>query len=704
MALLFLTVGVNVFVMTIFGHHFNSGQNIKKVTEGVSIVLRPIHAERGKIKDRNGNIIAQDVTTYTLDAKLDTTRFNGDKTPAHVVDKEATADAISEIVGIDRADVMAQLNSTSLQVEFGQKGKYITADQKAALEETKLPGLGFTPIIARIYPNNEFASELIGFAKYDESENVRNIKGQIGIEAYYDNYLLGKNGSETFPKTAGGYFIDDKQVIREEPKNGSDIKLTLDRSIQDALSQALHGMLEDPKVRAEKAWGIVVEADTGKILGWGQAPSFDPNVLDISEYLNYVSQSTYEPGSTMKTFTVAAAIEEGVWPDEQSFYSGPFYVGVKDGKGIRLPSPTGSIHTITNAQNINYGDISYNYGYVQSSNVMISELLTSHLDPLKFKEYKHKLGFHKVVGTDLVPESEGVEVPERPLELITDGFGQGSTVTMLQMAQAYTSIMTDGTMVKPYVVESISDPQTGQVQYEGKTEKIGKIFKDSTSKKMRDLMRDVVAPGGSAMRFEVEETEVIAKTGTAQKVENGIYSPTDYIFSSVVGFPHDNPKYIVYTAYEAKMGHSIDASAVYVKDIVKKVVATDKYTQVGGGDVEQIKTDYVMNVVNYDVESATNNLKEKGYQPVVIGQGNTVISQVPSSKQQVISNERILLLTNGESITVPDFTGWSRKEMTNFWAITGIQVEISGSGFVKDQSIPAGSVITKDQVISVNLR
>src|SRR5699024_1072043 len=103
-----------------------------------SIVLRPIHAERGKIKDRNGNIIAQDVTTYTLDAKLDTTRFNGDKTPAHVVDKEATADAISEIVGIDRADVMAQLNSTSLQVDFGQKGKYITADQKAALEETKL--------------------------------------------------------------------------------------------------------------------------------------------------------------------------------------------------------------------------------------------------------------------------------------------------------------------------------------------------------------------------------------------------------------------------------------------------------------------------------------------------------------------------------------------------------------------------------------
>ncbi|CAM3662459.1 penicillin-binding protein [Erysipelothrix urinaevulpis] len=703
MALLFIVVGANVFIVSVLGYHVNSKTNIKEIIEGIHVVDETIVAERGNIVDQNDNIIATNKNAYTLYAIIDENRLNSSKEPAYVVDKEKTAQVISDVIKEDPKEILAILNQKDKsQVEFGLAGKKISLEQKEKIESHNLPGLGFIPVLTRHYPNKNFASSLIGISLFDDE--LGNLTGRFGIELNYEKYLKGENGHKTYQQDKDGYILPQVEVIEKKAKNGADVKLTLDRTIQESLEDALKRIANDEGVKAKELWGAVMEAKTGKIVAWSDYPNFDPNKLDIKSYENKGSQFTYEPGSTMKTFTVAAAIEEGVYNGKETFDSGPFYVGDKNGVPVRLPSEKNSIATITNAMNIDYGYISYDYGYDMSSNVMIGELLTKKLDPEVFHDYLYKLGFFEFVDTDKIPENEGYDLWNYSLEKITNGFGQGSTVTMLQMLQAYSSLVTDGTMVKPYFVDEIINHDTKEVIYKGKTTAIGKPFKESTALQVRDMMRTVVSKG-SATRFDIDEIEVIGKTGTAQMVIDGKYSARQYIFSSALAFPYNEPEYILYYAYTANYGHDINYSARHVNDVVRKVVSTyglkDEYEETV---VEATKVSKLPQLINQDVASVRKSLESKGYKTVVLGDGKTVIDQYPKVNSQILSNELVMLYTNSSTLTVPNMKGWSRKEVNAFSNLVGVNVEIEGSGYVQEQSIPKGKSINKKDLIKVKLK
>lgn len=701
LSLLFIIVGANVFIVSIFGYHVNSKTSLKEKINGIHQVENELLAKRGTITDRNGTVLAQDVPSFTLYASLDTSRLNPDKSPAHVFDKETTATQISSIINLSYEETLAILNSDAKQVEFGNAGKYLSLDQKNKLIEMEIPGLGFYEIISRNYPLAPFAPNILGFSRFDEAGNIQ--KGQLGVELLYNDELTGVNGYESYQKDGDGYILKQIESHIDEPEDGSNIKLTLDRGIQETLENAMEGMSDDEKVKAKEVWGAVVEIKTGRILGWGEYPAFDPNDPNTNWNSRGV-QYSFEPGSTMKTFTIASAIDQGVYDGLSTFDSGPFHVGLKDGKVVRLSSSQNAVHTITNANNTNYGQMTYDYGYAMSSNVMIAEMMSGPLDIEKFHENLLQLGFFKPVNMDRIGDVSGVDLWDHPLDKLTNGFGQGSTVTMLQMVQAYSAIFGNGTTVKPYIIDEILNPNTNEVIHKGQTIYGNKVYKETTAKQVQTNMREVVSLG-SGMRFDIDEVTMIGKTGTAQYVAPGVpgYSDTEYIFSSILAFPYDDPEVMVYTAYRANLGHSINAQANYVKDVLRKVISTYDFQEDNPGYIEQATLNTVNNFVNIGIDEAYESLRGKGYQPVVIGDGARVISQYPLGGSKLLSNEFVLLYTGDNGIIMPDMNGWSLKQVRNFMAISNLQFTLNGTGFVQHQSLASGSIITPESEVVIDL-
>lgn len=701
LSLMVFIVSANVFAVSILGLHFNSGTDITAELEGIHEIDRDISANRGKIFDSGSIILAQDATAYTLHANLDETTIDGMGNKQYVYDKESTARELAPFLRLSQEEVLAYLNQDARWVEFGINGKYFNLEEKNAIDALNLPGIGFSPIQTRNYPYDALAANLIGFSRFDETQ--KRLVGQVGIELLFDERLTGSLGHETFMQTSDGVRLkmtnEDANIA---PKAGNDIYLTINKGVQETLEAALAGYAADPNVQAVESWGAVVEIKTGKIIAIAEYPSYNLNKGDIQNYLVRGSQYTYEPGSTMKSFTVAAAIDQGVWPDDNTFDSSAFYIAYDGDRVVRSSSYSNSY--ISNAGGINYGYISYNRGYELSSNVMIAELLSKYLDPEIFHDYQLKLGFFKKTGIDALREEEGIDLWSEPHEKVTNGFGQGSTVTMLQLLQAYSSLFTDGTMIKPYLIDKIVDGDTQATLYEGQTTVVGKPFKESTAEKMRELMRGVVT-SGTAKRFNIAEVEVMGKTGTAQMVIDGDYSRSQYIFSNVLAFPYENPQYMLYTAYQANTYvNDVDASAVYTNNVVRKVVSTYNLMEsntVNVVDMAEAKT--MFNYRNKLVETALESLRNQGLEALVFGDGAVVIDQYPESQSQLLVKEKVFIKTSG-SILMPDMTGWSAKEARIFASMFNLELNLSGSGYVVSQSIAPHQVLEEELMIELVLQ
>lgn len=699
--IIFSVLTVNVFVVSVLGYHFNSGTNIKDVVKNIHTVTETIYARRGAITDTNGTILTEDTTAYTLYAYIAPDRYNQYNEPAFVDNPEDAARKISEVIGESYDRVLEILSSeTQKQVEFGSKGKYLTYAQKVMLESYKIPGLGFYEIIKREYPSQNLASTLIGITTYDEVNKIQN--GIMGIESYYNDVLNGSNGHEVYRQDRDQYRFDTIEHLTQPAVDGKNVKLTIEKTIQEELDSTLMSFLSLEEIAASEAWGAVMDVKTGKILAMADAPAFDasdPNTV----YINRATQYAYEPGSTMKTFTYAASLDVGAHDPNSLFDSSSFYLFVdpQTGKGSR--SKTRTSFTVNNAGSRNYGMITYDYGYQMSSNVMIAELLTSKLDHTVFQDYLHDLGFYQPIQFDRIPESSGIELWNRVPEIITNGFGQGSTVTMLQLLQAHTAIFNNGTMIKPYVIEEIYNPNTEQVEYQGKTEVLKQVFKESTAKKMQELMHDNVE-NVAGKRFNVPEVNIMAKTGTAQFVKDGEYAKNEFIYSVAIGFPYENPKYMIYTAYRAHMNHDERASAEQIKNIIRKIVTLDpESTNQGSENGSSVSSRQLDNYINLNVAKANTILNDLGYNVLVFGKGDTVINQYPKQYETILSNERVMLFTSKNELSVPNMSGWSGKEVRAFASFTGLNINIEGNGFVVSQSVLEGTEINNETLVDVIL-
>ncbi|MEG0958724.1 MAG: penicillin-binding transpeptidase domain-containing protein [Erysipelotrichaceae bacterium] len=702
-------VSANVLFTMATGVHLRSGINIKDtLSKNKADVLT---AKRGTIKDRNGNVIAADLDSYTLIAYLSKTRTDGKK-DAYVADTQMTADALAPILKCDSTTLKKILDDAIhknlYQTAFGVYGNNLTLNEKEQIDVLKLQGIGFEKSSQRNYTDGKFASQLIGYARYNDE--LGRLEGEMGLEKVLDKQLKGSNGAVRYKKDVNGNVFGSK-YIEKQAVNGGDVTLTLDKNVQLALESALDKTMSE--FHSTRAWGIVCEVETGKILAWSGYPTFDLNDKDIEDWRNVPSEYAYEPGSTMKVFTYAAAMDTGVYDGAHQFQSGTFNWYYDTQRGIvRTPTKTSNDYqSINDALGKNWGSISYDQGLIYSANTGICDLIANYLNPKVLERYLDKFGFFKPVNTYGISEVNGKKNFTYPADQLSAGFGQGSSVTALQMVQAYTSIFNDGKMMKPYYIDKIvdgSDPS--KVIYQGKKEVVGTPISEKVSKQLQALMDQVVnSEGGSGRRYHMDDVRLIAKTGTGQIAKGAGYQWDTYVNSVMAAAPQGDPKIMMYYAFES--GEMMTYTGDYFKDVFREALAAQG---ISGTASDKLPTEspvsndwkeFIMpTFVNHSLDYVNNKLAMMNITPVIIGDGTSVVKQFPSVNTSIMSKQKVFLMSDGNIIKMPDMKDWTRKDVATFWDMCGLSINISGSGKVSEQNVPPGSVINKDSDIKVVLK
>lgn len=701
----------NVLFTMITHKHLRSGIDVLASRGTDYNSANVITASRGYIRDRNNEIIAQDVDTYNIYAILDETRLGINESPAYVVNIEDTAAALAPKLNMEAAEILAYLNAgkanKSYQVEFGNQGKHLSAEVKESIDALGLPGIEFSKTTSRIYPTGKFASHLIGFAQYDEQ--LKKITGRTGLESFLDEELTGSDGLESYDISAQGTVIPGTKHTDQQEVNGNDVYLTLDRNVQLALETCLQSTMDN--FGARRAWGIIMEVETGKILGWSSYPTYDMNERNIEDYINVPSEYQYEPGSVMKGFTFAAAIDSGVYPKDETYYADRFYIGYDPAKDkiYRATEDVGMGSTINDALEKNFGTISFDEGFMRSSNVAVCELLANYLSPSSFETYLDKFGFFKAVDTYGLEghDAAGVKNFLYPSDKLSTGFGQASSVTALQLVQGYTAIFNDGKMMKPYYIDRVVNPYNGEAVYQAQPQVVGQPISEETSQQMRDLMHEVVQNdvGTAHNRYRMDDIDLIAKTGTGEIF--GEDSNGYYVNSVIAAAPYDDPKIMMYYAFESK--DILNFNGEPFKQAFKEAMVASSYASVGTSSEDQTQysnyKEFTMpSLINHTLAYTDNKLYDMSINKVIIGDGTSIVRQYPLAKDTVITGQNIFLITDGTTITMPNMVGWSRKDVSRFWELTGIGITMDGFGIVKEQSIAAGETIDKFTDIKVTMK
>lgn len=713
LVLLLTVMLVNLLKLQFTGKTLLSDIDFKD-NKGVLISQEKIIPTRGTVYDSEGNILANDVTVYKIAFILDSTHQKYAKNDQgevvlvddYVVDINKTAQLISPILGIDESYLIERLSDKSYyQVEVGPKGSELSYDTKNQIEALNLPGIVFTSSTSRYYPNKTFASHLIGYVENQMIDYDYQLVGISGIEGLLNDQLSGQIGYEEYYSDVNGYPLSGGNITIQPSSNGYDVTLTLNSVIQQALETALTNTM-DISDSVDKAWGIVMDAKDGKILGYSSYPSFDPNTMDITDYNDYNAALPYEPGSTIKSFVYAAAIEQGTFNKSDKLDARIFYVdGSSNDKIVRLNYDNGlSIHNYLDEQIPN---ASFYEAYCCSYNVGCAVLLEKYVDPSIYIEYMDKFGFYKPVNVYGIDEGDfyGSADYSNPYSLINTSFGQGMSANALQVIQAYTAFCNEGVMIKPYIVDTIIDPNTSKVVYQGQREEVGKPISASTAEAMLDLMNGVVNSGWSvtSAKYKIDQCNVGGKSGTAEvALESGGYGDLT-IHSMMLAMPIEDPQVLIYFCYQDSNPRT-SQSIPYINQLEQVVANVLGLSSNKIEDLDNNREQFTLdNFTNYSLENALTKLAKYNLSIVTIGDGDTIVSQYPQQGLTLLENDRLFLLTDYSNITMMDLSGFSRKEVLAYCNLANIQVKITGSGYVVSQSINPNEIIDNNAILEVVL-
>ncbi|MFF2177070.1 penicillin-binding protein [Lysinibacillus sp. NPDC058147] len=657
-----------------------------------------ISASRGKIYDTNGQVIAEDTLSYRLIAIVNEKATTDAKNPRHVVDAEKTAKILAEYIpAMDEEKIYKQLTRVNdkgekpYQVEFGSAGRGISHETMSKIKAEKLPGILFVNDLKRYYPNGIFASHLIGFAlKEDNNDGTFTTKGKMGLELTYNKELTGKDGKVEYETDAFRYLLPSSEKMVTPAKNGDDIYLTLDKTIQSFLEEAM--TLVEKEYNPEAMTAIVADPKTGKILAMSQRPTFNPDTRegDNMKWLNEAIEETIEPGSTLKTFTLASAIDSGAWQPNTKYMSGQYRVLDR---------------VIKDYNKVGWGKITYLQGFQRSSNTAMAHLLKLIGEDVFF-DYLDRFGFGKKTGIDLPNEASGKLLSKYPVERVTTTFGQGSTVTPIQLIQALTAIANDGKMMQPYVIDRIVDPSTGKIIKKHEPIVKGKPVSADTAKQVKEILASTLtAEKGTASDFILDEYEVAGKTGTAQIPKpDGKYYANEYLYSFLGMAPADDPQLIMYVSVKRPKLKQGEQGSIPVSKIFNPVMLNSlKYLNVNPEDVKHVDDTKIQDYTGQSAEAIQVELANDGLQPVIVGGGGKIIDQYPKGPQKLVKGNFVFLKTEGD-ITLPDFTNWSLRNVLAFKTMANLEIEVVGEGFVASQSVTAGTVISDNSPIVVKLK
>ncbi|MDO4414846.1 MAG: penicillin-binding protein [Erysipelotrichaceae bacterium] len=694
----------NVFFVTISKVHLRSGQDLSGYANSANYVHEINKALRGNIYDRNGSVIAQDSRTYNIICILDPNRPAVEGTIAHVADKEGTAEILSKVLRMDYDKILDYLNQDVYQTELGYGGRKLSKAVKDEIESYDLPGIEFTDSVQRIYPMGQFASNLIGYAQSDDTGSTT---GRMGIELYLDPYLSGTDGSRTYQADEYGYVLPGMKEEVISARNGNHVYLTLDAGIQESLEEGMKTTMG--LYQTQRVWGGAMEIATGKVIAWGQSPSFDPNTLEnITDYTNTGAQMAYEPGSTMKSFVWAATINENRYDETMVTDGNQFcFNGDEYNNPVRTYS-TDNIGCIYNAGEKQYGMVDLDHGMIYSLNTVAATLENELITPDIYLAYLKKFGFFSNVDTDGLPESSGLLNFTYAYDKMNLSFGQGSTATMLQLFQAYSAIFSDGTMVKPYFVESVRDSYDNSIIYQAETTVKGNPITEETARHMQRIMYRVINDeDGTAKWYRIPECDMIAKTGTSEVAINGSYENARTITSVMCAMPADNPQVLAYYAFEADNAKDSHYYVDAQKNFFRKIAVTYGFAEGSSTSpqpetpAETVELSEMPSLINHSIDYAQRKLSAAGASVYVLGEGQSVIRQYPQPLETLATGQRVFLLTDTQSFLMPDLTGWTRKDVAGLWDATGFGFQLSGTGKVVSQSIPPGTAVTKGTEIRV---
>lgn len=656
--------------------------NIKDFALSRTTGSKTLYASRGSIYDVSGEILAENVNSYTVIAYLDSKRTTNLKKPLHVVDIESTVNALVPLIGMDADRMRTLLSKDAYQVELGPEGRGISELLKEKIEKLNLPGIDFIKESKRYYPYGTFASYIIGYAKKNDNGEI---VGEMGIESYFDQELSGENGYYKYQKDAYGYKIANTPVQEKKAKNGYNIELTIDRNVQMYLENAINDLIQN--YSTDWVIATIADAKTGAIVGSASSPTFDPNKLNITNYNNPLVSYTYEPGSTMKIFSFATSIEKGQYKGDELYDSGKINVDE---------------YEIKDWNDKGWGRITYDVGFTYSSNVAAT-LLAQKLGKETLLDYYTDLGFGQKTGIELLGEMKGKVNFMYASELASASYGQGITVTPIQMIQALTIITNGGTLLKPYVVNKITD-QNGKIIEEGKREEIKKIYSEDTINKIIDLMDKTVNGDdnlATGKAYQTDQVRLIGKTGTAQYIsETGGYtSGTKNIRSFAGMFPKNDPQYIIYVAIKDLEGTS-SAIGGMTKSIVESIA---KYKNLSDRESNKDESKYVVldNYLNKNKNDVISLLESKGLKPIVVGDGDVVVNQYPIKNKNIIIGSKVYLKTNSDNKNMIDITGWNKTEVINLMSFMEVDYEINGVGKVVSFNIPVGNAISEKVIINM---
>lgn len=638
-------------------------------------------AKRGTIADRDGNVLAMDTIAYNVSVN-----------PQLINEEELTEeiiDGLHDILGISKEElrknvtakkedgtfvVNREIRNGGWQIDKALADKIRKFREELAKEKKVYDvGIDLAESLKRYYPRNSLASQVVGYLNKEGT-------AMTGIEASFDEQLSGENGLIKYEKDGKRVQLSEGEVEYKPAMDGQNIKLTIDSDIQHYVDEALQEIQK--KYAPKSATAIAADPNTMEILAMANIPQYNPNEYwkNNANSYNHAIKSLYEPGSTFKIATLAAAVEEGVFNPDETYKSGRIKI-----KGI--PNP------IRDIKREGWGTITFLEGLKYSSNVAFVKLGYERLGEEKLRKYYTDFGFGQKTGIQLGSELKGSIRFQYPSEIANATFGQGVSVTPIQQVAAVAAVANGGKLLQPQIIKSITDPNTKTTtNIEPKV--VRQVISEETSRKVGEYLEQVVSDQekGTGKNAYIEGYRVAGKTGTAQKVDGINYSDTKFVVSFIGYAPVDNPKIVVYIVVDEPNDSLVGGGTVAApafKQIVLKSLRKMGVAPNYAADSENAAKEVTMtipDVTDLKVDQAKAELKAKAVSFELVGNGKTVLQQIPAAGSSVHPTQRIYLITEQkEKLAIPDLKGVSLRDALEITSLIGIRLIPEGQGFVVSQ-------------------
>lgn len=648
-----------------------------------------VYARRGNILDTNGQTLVMSATAYIVSVE-----------PGKVQDVQAFARAINPILGLSEEKVAEKASQRGKSsVTLKRQVSRETADQLRQLKQSKdaetaaaASALLFDEDVRRVYLRGAFLTQTLGLVNVDGV-------GQSGLEQQYETLLRGEAGRSMRSVDGKARPIYDSGNLYIEPQDGSTIRLTIDATIQEIVEKAMRECYEVNKAQAVHA--LVMDVYTGAVLAMCSKPDYDPNEppreqLDALQSLMRIRliSDSYEPGSTFKILTAAAALDSGVTTPEDGFYcSGKIKV---DGDTIKCWGSPHKAETMAQA--------------LQNSCNPVFVELALRMGAQRFYQYLHAFGLGSKTNIDLQGEESGILIPVnsvKNVDLARIGFGQSVAVTPIQLLTAACSVLNGGRLMRPYLLKEAVSPD-GTVLYRTSPKVVSTPISEETSLTMRKLLEDVVAVGG-AKNARIPGYRIGGKTGTAQVYKDGRIVRNVHI-GSFLGFaPADDPRIallVIVDEADTPVDYGGTTAAPFARQILEDVLPYLGYQPDEGEDSEPVQ---VPDVTGQPLWEARRTLSSMGLKVLDDGGSGSVTAQMPSAGATLRNGGQMMLYTYDEAlpetetlVCVPDVSGKSIASAASLLRQRGLEMEIDGSGFAVSQEPAAGSFLAPDSVVLVH--